>query len=475
MKSSQSGQKRRIPLGIFILTVGVLGMLAVVVVCLFTLKFGSFSFLRYANDESEYLTAEQFHVETSDHATITPVPSDTPIPEISAVPTDNSQIDLSTYSTLQFGDENPDVVNLQIRLMALGYMDYDEPSNVFNLSTENAVKLFQRASNLEQTGIATNALQELLFDENAQQYRVKISDDGADVRNAQQRLWELGYYTDKISGYYGPQTEMAVRLFQSRNNIVIDGEITRQVHDILFSDEARALSTATPSPTPTPVPTEEPAATPTDKLAVTAKPEPTPKRTENPPATEKPAATPKPTDAGKTEKPHSTDKPTATPKVTATPKPTKTPKPTATPRVTNSPHPEPGNYGSGISGLIKCAEAQLGDPYLFGASGPDYFDCSGFVCYCMKQAGFSVSRTSSKNLAKNNSWKLIESIDDLKRGDLIFWCSDDSDSVSHVAICTGGRSFIHASASGGCVKTGSIGSSDSNYWYRNFVCGRRFA
>ena len=52
-------------------------------------------------------------------------------------------------------------------------MDYDDISSDYTNSTENAVKLFQRANDLVQTGIATNELQELLYDTNAQPYLAK--------------------------------------------------------------------------------------------------------------------------------------------------------------------------------------------------------------------------------------------------------------------------------------------------------------
>lgn len=494
MKYSPKKSNRRIPLGILILIVGILGMAAVVVISAFTLRFGSFSFLREANRETEYLTIEQFQVDAPIPSGSLSAPLEAATEAPSAQPTEPLYINVSKYATLQFGDVNSSVTALHLRLMELGYMDYDEESSLYTVSTENAVKLFQRANNLIQTGIATSELQEMLFAEDAQAYRAKSNDNGVDIRSAQERLSELGYYYDKVSGYYGPQTEMAVRMFQSKNNMAINGEINRDVYTILYSDEAVPLATPTPVPTKTPVPgTPKPTVKATAKATVKATAKATAKPTAKPTNTPKPTKTPKPTAAPtlrpgqtpsptpkltKTPKPTATPKvtatpkPTKTPKPTATPKPTKTPKPTATPKVTNTPRPEKSDYGSGISGMIACAEAQIGDPYVYGAEGPDSFDCSGLAYYCMKKAGLSVSRTSSSSYANNNKWKKIESISDLKKGDLIFWCNDKSSKVSHVGICTGGGSFIHASSSKGEVCRSSFGGS-SSYWVRNFVCGRR--
>ena len=119
--------------------------------------------------------------------------------------------------------------------------------------------------------------------------------------------------------------------------------------------------------------------------------------------------------------------------------------------------------------MISCAENQLGDPYVLGDEGPDSFDCSGLVYYCLKKAGVSVSRRSAHSYSENNSWTLIESIDDLQRGDLLFFNSNTSERVNHTAIYIGGSRFIHASSSKGEV----VKSSFSSYWYEHFVCARR--
>lgn len=415
----RNNKNRRIPLGVFILLVGIVGMLAVIIIFSFTMHFGSFSFFKNANENSEYLTEEQVLFEPDFEKDLpTIVPTEMPTEEVTASPTDTLRIEIAKYATLQFGDSNSAVSFLNSRLMELGYMDYDEVSSDYTIATENAVKLFQRANELEQTGIASNDLQELLFDDNAQMYLAKINDDGADIRSAQLRLYEMGYYTDKVSGYYGPQTELAVKIFQTKNNLDADGKIDRNVFSILYSDDAVWLVTPTPVPTPTP--------------------EPTPVTTKKPGS-----STTKKPNAGAT--------------------------PTKKPSGGSGGGGGGGSYGSGVSGMIACAEAHLGYPYVYGDEGPDSFDCSGFVYFCLKKAGASVSRTSAASYAKKSSWKLIENISDLKRGDLIFWKSDTSDKVSHVGISTGGTGFIHASSSKGMV----VRSYLSGYWVRNFVCGRR--
>ena len=418
-----------------------------------------------ANAASEYLTVEETSVFAEDR---TPAPSAaTPLPTLAPTATpEQNRIAVSRYATLQLGDNNTAVSELQQKLMELGYMDGDEPDTLYNESTQNAVMLFQRASDTSMTGIASAELQEKLYSDGAQEYRIKLNDDGPDVKSIQRQLSELGYYTDRITGYFGPQTEEAVLRFQSKNALDADGQITRDDWDLLYSDDAVALATPTPEPTPTPTPkpTAKPTAKTTPKPTAKATPKPTktPKPTAKPTATAK--ATPKPTG-----KATATPKATKTPKPTSTPKPTKTPKPTATPKPTPKPGTDNATYGHSISEFIRCAEDQLGDPYILGDEGPNSFDCSGLVYYCLNKCGIKVGRRNAYTYSNNDSWQRIDSVDDLKKGDLLFFKSDSSAKVNHTAIYLGNKKFIHASASKGEV----VHSSFSSYWYRNFVCGRR--
>ncbi len=123
-----------------------------------------------------------------------------------------------------------------------------------------------------------------------------------------------------------------------------------------------------------------------------------------------------------------------------------------------------------IDKLINAAKKQLGDPYILGKSGPDSFDCSGLVVYCLRQANVYTRRLNAAGLSKTTSWKKISDIDDLQRGDLIFFKSDDSSTVGHVGIYIGGGEMIDASSANGKVVRRSAKTS---YWRRNFVVGRR--
>ena len=79
------------------------------------------------------------------------------------------------------------------------------------------------------------------------------------------------------------------------------------------------------------------------------------------------------------------------------------------------------------------AKDQLGDPYRLGREGPDSFDCSGLVYYCLKQAGSSRGRYNAAGYSQVSDWKKISSMNDLEKGDLIFFWNSAKTKVGHVA------------------------------------------
>jgi len=79
-------------------------------------------------------------------------------------------------------------------------------------------------------------------------------------------------------------------------------------------------------------------------------------------------------------------------------------------------------------------------------------------------------RLNAAGLSKTSSWKKITDLSDVQRGDLLFFKSDDSNSIGHVGIYIGGGEMIDASSANGKVVRRSAKTS---YWRRNFVVARR--
>jgi cell wall-associated NlpC family hydrolase len=93
---------------------------------------------------------------------------------------------------------------------------------------------------------------------------------------------------------------------------------------------------------------------------------------------------------------------------------------------------------------VQTALAQLGKPYVYGAAGPDAFDCSGLTMYSWAAAGVSLSHASSVQSGQG----VPVSISALQPGDLVFYYSP----VSHVGMYIGNGQVVHAPHPGSVVE-----------------------
>lgn len=84
-----------------------------------------------------------------------------------------------------------------------------------------------------------------------------------------------------------------------------------------------------------------------------------------------------------------------------------------------------------IQKAVKVAKAQKGDPYVYGASGPRSFDCSGLTSFAYAKAGIRLPRTSGAQAARARH----VSKNSMRRGDLVFFHSGGD--VYHVGIYWG--------------------------------------
>ena len=127
---------------------------------------------------------------------------------------------------LEEGVQHSYIAKVQERLMQLGFMDNDEPTNYFGEVTKAAVMIFQRQNGLAQDGIIGPSTLPLLMDENAKHYAAKLGDVGEDVKRIQNRLYELGYLAsaDMITGTYDEKTQEAALKLQQVNSLSEDGK-----------------------------------------------------------------------------------------------------------------------------------------------------------------------------------------------------------------------------------------------------------
>lgn len=173
-------------------------------------------------------------------------------------------------ATLSYGSTGEAVLTLQTRLTELGYYTFRITGN-YQENTQSAVRAFQAAHGLAETGTADAALQALILSVDAMPKayptpapdmqtafpgKLSYGSTGEYVRRIQARLAELGYYQIEITGNYLENTRNAVRNFQSLNALQVDGVVGSETWQWLFfeADTVNAYATPRPTPEPTPIP-----------------------------------------------------------------------------------------------------------------------------------------------------------------------------------------------------------------------------
>ncbi|MCL2078757.1 MAG: peptidoglycan DD-metalloendopeptidase family protein [Oscillospiraceae bacterium] len=122
-----------------------------------------------------------------------------------------------------------------------------------------------------------------------------------------------------------------------------------------------------------------------------------------------------------------------------------------------------------FAALLAVAEAQLGKPYVWGAAGPNSFDCSGFTSYVLNTSGVTnIGRQTAQGLY-NMCVPIPQSA--LEPGDLVFLTGTYSAAhpVTHVGIYIGGGTIIHAGNPVGYAQL------NSTYWQSHYYAAGRIA
>ena len=117
-----------------------------------------------------------------------------------------------------------------------------------------------------------------------------------------------------------------------------------------------------------------------------------------------------------------------------------------------------------VGDVVRTVEAQIGDGYAWGGSGPDAFDCSGLTAYAYaRAAGITLPHTSQGQAAMGRPVHR----DDIRRGDLVFF-STAGPGASHVGIAIGETTVVSATNSG-VIKH----ATNDAYWGGHYAGARR--
>lgn len=126
------------------------------------------------------------------------------------------------------------------------------------------------------------------------------------------------------------------------------------------------------------------------------------------------------------------------------------------------------SIGSSSSGFIKfepllmaAIDDRLGSPYRWGATGPNRFDCSGFVWSIFQASGITFERVNARNLFARFQPAPIE--EQFKFGTLVFFSN-----LTHVGVVADEHGFYHASR-----RQGVIYSEFNEYWLKRIDGFRR--
>lgn len=115
--------------------------------------------------------------------------------------------------------------------------------------------------------------------------------------------------------------------------------------------------------------------------------------------------------------------------------------------------------------LQESIDQEIGKPYMWGGTGPDGYDCSGFVYAMFQKLGISLPRTS-KGQADAGEYVAKK---DLAYGDIVLFARD-GESINHAGIYTGEDEFVHSPQSGDVVKVSSL---TSGYYADCYYTARR--
>lgn len=349
---------------------------------------------------------------------------------------------------LKKGMEGDDVELIQTRLYELGYLEKKSLiTGSFGTETENAVRALQQANGLAADGLIGSATTELLYYGDVKANLLSFGDKNDIILECQNKLKDLGYLTTEPDGLYGNDTLAAVKLFQSRNDLVVDGYLGPTTRDKLMSSDA--------TPNGLVIGDEGDTVKSVQKLLIKLG------------YLAKGSATGYFGDA--------TDKAVRNfqknngltadgnvgRKTMALLRGDDGKKPASSGGSSGAVETGSANGGS-VKSLLKVALSKLGCSYKYGAKGPDRFDCSGFVYWCLNQVGVKQSYITSYQWRTVGKYKKITSYSSLKAGDIIVVSG-------HVGIIGENGTVIDASSSRQQIMHRKL----SSWWSSRFICGWR--
>lgn len=367
-------------------------------------------------------------------------------------------------NSIRRGDTGKAVEELQRQLKEHDCYDFDQITGYFGSATEDGVRKFQTLNGLKVDGVAGSDTLALL---KQKKITVKNPDSlclgmsGSKVSEIQNRLKELGLYTEpKITGYFGPATQDAVKAFQEASGMAADGIVGKKTKNAMFSSfKSTTMIPGMKGDNVTDLQKQ------LSKLGYYDGPvtglygqmtQQAVKYFQQLNGLSQDGICGKGTYNAIFAKNAKTEK-----EARRAPSKPSTPKPTSTY------HDVPGQSAHGQEmgkKVVEFTKLQLGKRYVYGAEGPNTFDCSGLTWYVYKHFGVTIPRGSTAQGNTNYGIKITQKSKFLP-GDLVFFHGKNG-VIGHAAIYIGNMQIIEAPYSGANVRIKNITNSTMISWGR---------
>lgn len=376
--------------------------------------------------------------------------------------------DNAPHYAAKLGFQGDDITKIQYRLYNLGYLtESGQINGNFDAATDTAVKKMQEVNHLTIDGTVGQATINLLYSDEVKANIIALGEHSDIVKKYQNRLIALGYLSGEADGNFGLSTQNAIRAFQSRNDQVVDGYLGPDTRNILDSDSAKPFGMRLGEQSSDVQNMQKLLVKygylSSDKASgyfgeLTKEAVLSFQRTNGLAADG--------TAGAKTLQVLQSGSAKSKPKRSRNNANTgRTNGNTGGGNSGSSGSISSGLGGATVSGsasaLISIASSKIGSPYVWGSKGPNSFDCSGFVYWCLNQAGVGTSYMTSSGWRSPGRFKKVGA-SELQAGDIVVV-------RGHVGIYAGGGSVIDASSSNGRV----VHRSFSGWWSRNFITAWR--
>ncbi|MBQ9120509.1 MAG: peptidoglycan-binding protein [Lachnospiraceae bacterium] len=378
--------------------------------------------------------------------------------------------DAKTYLAKQ-GMRGDDIKRIQQRLYEMGYLAKEEyVTGYFGDVTESAVKELQKNNGLDADGKVGSMTMEMLYSENAKANLLAYGDESEVVLACQERLKELGYLTTKPDGEYGNDTVAAVKLFQSRNDLVVDGFLGPSTMMVLYQSNAVPNGLIIGDSGDTVKRVQELLA----KYGYMSSSSNTGYFGEVTEAAVKAFQKNNGLSVDGNVGQKTMAKLTSGSVIKASGSSSSSSDSSSSGNSGSSGSSSSGSSSGSssssssdsstgsVSALLKVAKSKVGKPYVYGAKGPNSFDCSGYVYWCLNQVGVRQSYITSYGWRTVGKYQKITKFSEIQAGDIVVV-------YGHVGIAAGNGMIYDASSSNGKIVYRELGS----WWKKNFIVAWR--